>query len=370
MKILLYSSLAEDTGGAIRAAYIREALVRCGHEVVYVKPLEKTRPLKFDFLLSLPSYTWAALTTACDVAMAIKPYPNTGIPLLIRKMLGTKIVMDVDDLDYAYREGGIISWVGEKIQKPFPKLCDMVTYHNDNLYHHLTDDFKVAPEKLYRLDQGIDIRQFDEVAVSEEKRKELVKKYGLEGTKIVTYVAHLDPACDLDAILEGLPMVREAVSDFCLVVVGGGLFEKQFRELAEKLGVGNCVKFTGLLPKEGVIPFIAIADCCVVYYKDRKANYCRTSMKLREYISMGKRVVCNDVSELGKHKDYTYQTKTSIPEFSRMLIEVLKGKSDGREERGKAYMRKNFSWDVLSEKLGKKMEALVRISQQGSSRDG
>ncbi|MDH3976561.1 MAG: glycosyltransferase [Deltaproteobacteria bacterium] len=360
MKILLYSSLAEDTGGAIRAAYIREALERCGHDVVYVKPLKKTRPLKFDFLLSLPSYTFAALTTPCHVAMAIKPYPNTGLPLLLRKMLGTKIVIDVDDLDYAYREGGIISWVGEKIQKPFPRLCDMVTYHNDNLFHHLTEDFNVAPDKLYRLDQGIDIKQFDDKAVHEKTRKNLIERYDLKEKKIVTYVAHLDPACDLDAILEGLPMVREAVPDFCLVVVGGGLFEKQFRQLAERLGVGDCVRFTGLLPKEGVIPFIAIADCCVVYYKDRKANYCRTSMKLREYISMGKRVVCNDVSELAKHKDYTYQTKTSVPEFSRMLIDVLKGKSDGREERGKTCMRENFSWDVLSGKLGKKMETLVR----------
>ncbi len=360
MKILLYSSLAEDTGGAIRAAYIKEALERCGHDVTYVKPLKKTRPLKFDFLLSLPSYIFAALTTRCDVAMAVKPYPNTGIPLLIKKMMGTKIVMDVDDLDYAYREGGIISYVGEKIQKPFPRLCDMVTYHNDNLYHHLIDDFKVSPERLYRLDQGVDAALFDEATVTAETRQGLIKKYGLEGKKVVTYVAHLDPACDLDAILEGLPEVRKEVPDVCLVVVGGGLFEKQFKDLAESFGVGDCVRFTGLLPKEGVIPFIALAECCIVYYKDRKANYCRTSMKLREYLSMGKRVVCNDVSELSKHKDYTYQTTTSVPAFTAMLIEVLKGKSDGREERGSRLIRENFSWDALSLKLGEKMESIVR----------
>lgn len=360
MRILLYSSLADDTGGAVRAAYIKEALERCGHEVFYVSPLKKTRPLKLDFLLSLPSYTLAALVTRCDVAMAVKPYPNTGIPLLLKKMMNTKIVMDVDDLDYAYREGGIISYVGEKIQKPFPRLCDMVTYHNDNLYHHLTEDFGVSPEKLYRLDQGVDTVLFDDKRVDKKTRRDMIDKYGLDGKKVVTYVAHLDPACDLDAILEGLPEVRKEVPDVCLVVVGGGLFEKRFRKLAESLGVGDCVKFTGLLPKEGVIPFIAIADCCIVYYKDRKANYCRTSMKLREYLSMGKRVVCNDVSELGKHKDYTYQTPTSISQFSAMLIEVLKGKSDGREERGRNFIRENFSWDVLSMKFGEKMETIIR----------
>ncbi len=362
MRILLYSSLAEDTGGAIRAAYIYEALHRCGFDVVYVPPLKVTRPLKFDFALSLPRYTLAALNTRCDVAMAIKPYPNSGLPLLMKKLAGTKIVIDVDDLDYAYRNGGIISYAGEKIQKPFPRLCDMVTYHNDNLYHHLTEDFHVSPARLYRLEQGVDVTRFDEARISDEQCRRIFQTYDLEGKNIVTYVAHLDPACDLDAILEGLVEVKNVMPEVCLLVVGGGLFERRFMELAEQLGLREHIRFTGLLPKEEVIPFMKIAECCVVYYKDRQANYCRTSMKLREYLCLGKRVVCNDVSELVNHKEYTYQTSTSIKEFNAMLIEVLQGKSDGRELRGQKYIRENYSWDILSQKFGKRLTELVEAS--------
>ena len=82
-------------------------------------------------------------------------------------------------------------------------------------------------------------------------------------------------------------------------------------------------------------------------------------MKLREYLCMGKRVICTDLCELANHEEYTYQTSMSIREFCAMLVEVLKGKSDGRELRGQKYIRENYSWDILSLKFGKLLEKFV-----------
>ena len=59
-------------------------------------------------------------------------------------------------------------------------------------------------------------------------------------------------------------------------------------------------RFTGQLSTEEVASEIARAEVCLVYYAPTNVNRYRSSMKLRECLAMGKRVVCNSFDELAE----------------------------------------------------------------------
>ncbi|GAG26565.1 unnamed protein product, partial [marine sediment metagenome] len=98
----------------------------------------------------------------------------------------------------------------------------------------------------------------------------------------------------------------------------------------------------------------------VVYYKDTRVNYYRESMKLREMLALGLKVVCNDVGDLRNFTNYTYQTDTDFEAVSNMLVKVLAEGGDGREKKGREFVRQNLRWDEIGLKLYERIRQEVR----------
>lgn len=355
MRILLLCAAPTDSGCWLKTKYLGKSLDKAGHKVFYIKPVY-SKPLMMDYILSLGKYVFLSLFIKCDVIIGIKAYPNVTIPMLMKKFTGAITVLDLDDLDYAYREG-LISKVSKAVQAPFPRIFDLVTYHNDNLKKHAISDFKVEENKLYRLDQGVDFDVFDYLL--EVDKKLLLDKYKIRDSKLIVYTAHLNIASDLDAILEAFSLVTKKVNNVKLLIVGGGPMLQYFRELAERFGVQDNVIFTGYVSSDEVARISKIADLCIVFYKNKKANFFRTSMKIRENLAMGKNVVCNDVGDLKEFKNYTYQTLTDIPVFSSEIVNVLGGKLDDRAFFAVDYIRSKYSWEDIGRNFSVKLQELV-----------
>jgi len=346
MKIAILSSLAMDTGCWLRAQYLGKSLEKAGNEIVYIKPMKKTMHFMLDLFLSFFK-NFKLLFVKADIAIGIKPYPNATIPLLIKKLFGSKVVIDIDDLDYGYRKG-LISLISKFIQKPFPKFFDVVTYHNNNLRKFIVNDLYVSNEKLYKLDQGVDFDLFD-------FEKYRPKKYSKK--KILVYAGHLNIASNLDDILEAFKIVLKKRDDIKLIVTGGGPMENYFKKIAKKLKLNDKVSFTGFIPQtQKIVEYISRADICLVYYKDNLPNRYRCSMKLREYLAMKKIVVCNKVGDLKEFKRFTYQSNNSVEDFAKKILEVLNNKTDERAEIGRNFVLKKYSWDIIGRKFSKKLQ--------------
>ena len=106
------------------------------------------------------------------------------------------------------------------------------------------------------------------------------------------------------------------------------------RRMARALGMDGLTTFTGHVPPAEVADYLRMGDAAIVYYKDIEVNYFRESMKLREMLALGLKVVCNDVGDLERFKDYTYQTGSGHEEVAHQLVSVLLGRRcDGREVR-------------------------------------
>ena len=151
--------------------------------------------------------------------------------------------------------------------------------------------------------------------------------------------------------------VKEEVPKLKLVIVGGGARLDQIKELVKKKGLEREVIFTGQLECEKIPEIIKMVDVCVCYYADRECNYYRNSMKVREYLAMGKFVVCTNIGDLKKFKRYTIQTEPNQNDFSKGIIKALKIKDSKKlKEKRREFIIKNFSWDNIARDLVKKLK--------------
>jgi glycosyltransferase involved in cell wall biosynthesis len=308
-----------------------------------------------ELALTLLPNCWLALTCHADLAAGFKPHPNVTLPLLICKLRGMPTWIDVDDLDHAYREGWM-SWLVECLQRPFPRLFTVVSYHNQLLKDHLVQHMRCAPERLVRIPQGVHYAFFNEAVMPADLPVD-------DSKPVAIYAAHLNVASDLDPVFRAWQMVVEKKPGALLVVIGGGPMQEYFQRLAAELGLAAQVHFTGEVLHAEVRRYFAQADIALLYMSPRLVNKYRCSLKLREYFAAGLKVVCNDVGELGEFAELTYQTKSDVVDFAAMIVRMLEGFDDGRQETARRFAREQLDWPRIIAAAATDLGRHVKLAQ-------
>jgi len=326
MRILILSSKGRGTGCILRARGIANALKRLGHRVTLPPPFP-TLPLWLDMALDAFWYFFTGLFVKADLAIGIKPYP-TLVPALAwqKGVHRATIVLDVDDLDYAY-SGGLFRSIHRALQLPWPRRCDLVTYHNPNLRGPLVQVFRVEPGKLVPLPQGVEMEVFREFEpAAAELPEEARPLLALQTGPLLVYTAHLNGACGLREILESFALVAAAKPGARLLVAGGGPDEYLFREEARKRGLESRVTFTGMITQAQVAACLNLADLVLVYYGPGPANDHRASMKLREALACRARVVATGVGETVRFARHVHVSAADPSSFAKTVLSALKNR--------------------------------------------
>jgi glycosyltransferase involved in cell wall biosynthesis len=352
LKILVFSAKGEGTGCALRARYIAEAFQKLGHQTKFVKPIPSLS-LWFDMVLSKPYYFFLSLFMKADVAMAIKPYPTVIPALWIQRFKGAKVVMDVDDLDYDYSHGWFKAF-HKWLQMPWPKWADFVTYHTPHLLKPLQEVFKVPAGKLVQLPQGVDTQIFSSGALEKEYLPGIVAALHKDPKTrpLLVFTAHLNVACDLEPVLKSFQIILKSKPSAKLLVAGGGPDEGRFKRLSVELGIVPSVHFTGYLTPPQVAACLQIADASLVYYSDIPVNRHRASMKLRESLACGCKVVATQVGEMGQFKKAVFLSKPNPASFAQAVLKALKSKKSPRLG---AILVKKLDWTHCVENLEKEL---------------
>ncbi|MCL4850814.1 MAG: glycosyltransferase [Bryobacteraceae bacterium] len=349
MRILVVSGLSTDSGCTLRARYLTAALRRAGGDARLANGL-KALPFWLDWPLSA-LWNLRLAFTPCDVIIGCKPLPTITPLLVLKKLGGCLTVIDIDDLDFAYR-GGFAGRVLRLLQRPFPRHFDIVTYHNEALAPAIQKVFGADGSRFVRLRQGVDFDVFSRECAGEPAKLGAAARW-------VVYPAHLNIASDLDAIFDVMWLARRALPSIRLLVVGGGPAERRFRKLAKTRGLADITTFTGHVSPEAVARYLKAADAGLAYYKDQPANYFRESMKVREMLAMGVKVVSTDVGDLAQFAALTYQTKAVPEEAADLLVRVLRTGGDGRETSGPAFIRREMDWSKVGREFHRVLNAAV-----------
>lgn len=351
MNFLILSSLARDSGCALRARHLADALRRIGHKVCQ-PPLPRSKPFFLDLpltgLMALPAIAFQRY----DVAVVIKPYPTLLWPLLLRRKLGGgRVAVDVDDIDFGFRFG-IGSRILAALQQPLPGYCDLVTTHNDTLQRHIQEFHQVESSRIYRLGQGValDIYRPFEPAERVRLRAEAVEQIRGGPEPILLYIGHLNIASELDSILNILPGVIRRHPGVRLVVAGGGPRLREFRRLAQETTPSGSVYFTGLQTPEEINVWLNTADVALVYYRDNEPNRGRVSMKIRECLAAGIPVVANDFGDLAQFRDFVLQSGNDLSSFAERILTALSDPPDRDSHalRARQFISANWNWDSIA----------------------
>ena len=105
--------------------------------------------------------------------------------------------------------------------------------------------------------------------------------------------------------IEALPLLRKSVPQSRLLVIGGGSSERmnQLKQMAQSLGVADCVQFTGVIEDHGEA--LERISCCAVGiapYTDDPDNFTQYTDpgKPKAYLAAGLPVVMTDVPEVAQ----------------------------------------------------------------------
>ena len=125
---------------------------------------------------------------------------------------------------------------------------------------YLINRFRVAPEKVTLIPNGVDLTDF----FVSPKPQELVDRYRINNKKILVTVGRLVPRKGIDNVIRALPKAIEAIPDLHYVVVGIGPYERELKALSKEYGLEKHITFAGRVPEHELALHYQLADVFIM----------------------------------------------------------------------------------------------------------
>lgn len=143
-----------------------------------------------------------------------------------------------------------------KKEQTMYRLVDAVIALSEGTYHVLTDIYKIAPEKIYLIPNGL---KDTYSPVSDETKREIrLRKFISKHEKILLFAGRVHYMKGVYSLIQCFEEVLQALPDCRLVIAGFLLDTPQTLSM-----IGNAASkiiFTGQLPKKELNEWIKIAD--------------------------------------------------------------------------------------------------------------
>lgn len=339
-----------------------------GVQVEYVAPMHvrkhgshKTYYPAHQLLWLAARATWrlsqAALHTPADVIHIGKPHPMNSIAGLVAGMVRRSIVfLDCDDYEAAsaHFSGAWQRWGVALFEDNAPRRV-----------HHVTTNTLFQRERLLRLGvpagqitylpNGVDARRFN--CAEPDKGHALRQRLGLSGKQVVAFIGSLSAVSHpVDLLLSAFRRVHEARPASVLLLVGGGEDYDRLQERARAMGLGECVVFTGRVPRAEIPDYYQVADVSVDPVYDDDAARGRSPLKLFESWAAGAPFVTADVGDrrqlLGAPPAGILVKPGDAEALAAGILEVLSAPELALELRKRGQQRAlDYDWSHLARKV-------------------
>ena len=220
-------------------------------------------------------------------------------------------------------------WALEKIEQAMYRCCNRLVTVGEG-YRLRLKEKGVPEEKMSVVMNGTDLAVYS----PREKNAELLKKYGLEGKFVVSYIGTVGMACGLEVVLEAAEKInseaqrlreggRREAPEIVFVIVGDGAHRENLEAEAKKRGLDNVV-FTGRQPKASMPDWVASSDASLVHLK--KTELFTTVMPSKIFESAGcKRPIIMGVDGFAKKLVMDARAGLDmVPENAESLVSCVK----------------------------------------------
>ncbi len=241
---------------------------------------------------------WAQLRHGFQILHACNPMDTLWLLAVPYRLFGKRFIYDQHDLCpelYLSREGtdreGLIFrtllWLERKsYQTAAAVISTNETYKSFAIRRGGRD-----PGSVFIVRNGPDLNKFHPV----EPRNDLKKN----GEILVGYLGNINLQDGVDHLLTAAKQIvldRDR-KDIRFVLVGGGAYQPELVKLSKRMGLTDCVTFTGRLPDHQMLETLCACDICVQPDPYNPLNDASTMNKVMEYMALGKPVIAYDLKE-------------------------------------------------------------------------
>jgi glycosyltransferase involved in cell wall biosynthesis len=186
--------------------------------------------------------------------------------------------------------------------------------------------------------------------VREDDRLQVRKELGIGDAPMAVYVGHITRGDDLDLAIDAFARLGDKLPAARLVIVGTGDGLERLTRLVKERRLSESVVFAGWVDHRKVPAYLAAADVALYPYRDSLVNRAKCSIKILEYMAMGKAIVTHRV---GQNVEYLENGRSgilaepgSVDEFADGLEAVLTDRDLARRLGAEAQRRveSTFSW--------------------------
>jgi phosphatidylinositol alpha-1,6-mannosyltransferase len=212
-----------------------------------------------------------------------------------------------------------------------------------------------AAARMAQLPPGVDEKTFHPGSGGDEIRARL----GLTDRPVVVCVSRLVRRKGQDTLIQAMPRILAAEPDAVLLIVGGGPYEKDLRELAHDTGVAGSVRFTGPVPWAELPAHYGAGDVFAMPCRTRRGGLDVEGLGIvyLEASATGLPVVAGDsggAPDAVLDGETGWVVRGGSPSEAADRIITLLGDAELRRrmgERGREWVEEKWRWDLLAEHL-------------------
>lgn len=212
-----------------------------------------------------------------------RKFKRNGIPWILET---NTLIYEEAKLE---RKSLILDRLARRVEIRAYEECDVLVCISNNLKQRLIEKTCISEEKILVIPNGVNTEYINP---DNHRPKRLFKGF------TIGFVGSLYAWAGIGLLLDALQELRLEGLDFSLVIIGDGQMKATWEDRSQQLGLGDNVKFLGLLSQEDLLPILAGCDIGYSGHLDLKERQVyRSPLKLYEYMAMAKPVVASDTED-------------------------------------------------------------------------
>ena len=272
----------------------------------------------------------------------------------LSKIDGCLILFDyVDDylamlnMEAKFSNNRVVELIEKAFLRKLLRRADIVFSVSKVLYDHVKE--VVGEKKGLILPNGVDLSLFSLTDSSFSGPRSIPQEKATVG-----FSGAFEYFIDFDMIFEvagRLPKVQ-------FVLVGGGREYQRLVKLKKSENLNN-IHFTGLVASKEVPQHVSRMDICLNSFKQTRVSHAACSMKLFEYLALGKPVITSTMEEV-KNVDqgflYYADTAEELVDRIRWILRCYQEAVE-KTSKAKPLIVRKYNWDIIAEQFANTIEA-------------
>jgi glycosyltransferase involved in cell wall biosynthesis len=368
VNITVISPLSYFPAFAIKSRYIRNIIGYSEYPCDYISD---NASIYFPRYLSLPTYDACIrlrgylnlIATKNQLHMINKDYriihghfvfPAGYVGVRLKEQLHLPFVLTAHGGDI-YSQPFVNKWWYHTTKTTLERSDEIITTSLRN-YNLITDEFKIAPEKVHIIRNG-----FDETVFMPLSDPDIRVRLGLPGNrKILLSVGNLVGVKGHRYLIEALSKAIKTYKDIYCVIIGNGQLKSNLQRQIKRLGLTEYICLIDGVDHAKLNLWMNACDCFILPSEDEGLP-----TVIPEALACGKPILATSVGGVPEiikndHLGLLVKPKSS-EELAAGIVKMLSKKWD--QDTIASHARKNYSWTSIAAEI---MAVYARLNCKGA----